>query len=173
MLRVTHLAVAACLLTVSFAGCSSDSKDPVASSPDDGKPDAALPAPDAAPSGPAAFNGDCSTARWADVSDECWSCLCGACKAKLDVCNEDCISVFDCATKNHTLVNVAADITCEIRATGVTCLQDPKAQAAAQPLLNFDTCLIGAGDKSKEFRACDAECKVPYPGDVCARFPAQ
>jgi hypothetical protein len=30
--------------------------------------------------------------------------------------------------------------------------------------------LIGAATNG-DFRACDAECEVPYPGDVCDRYP--
>ncbi|HVU02393.1 MAG TPA: hypothetical protein VHE30_11605 [Polyangiaceae bacterium] len=115
----------------------------------------------------------CSTARWGKVSDACWSCLCGACAGQLNACDTDCMGIFVCAEKNQTLVNVGADIQCEIRATAVSCLTTPEAQAATQALLNLDGCLIAHGSAPERFRACEAECQVPYPGDVCERFPAQ
>jgi hypothetical protein len=120
---------------------------------------------------PAAF-GDCSKENWSGETDECWSCMCGACKDTLDVCNDDCITALKCAQTQHTLVNVTADIPCEIRATGNLCLQGAKAQAAAQAVLNFDTCLLKSSpDKGTDFRFCDTVCKHQYSGDVCQRFP--
>ena len=169
---------------VLVAGCSSDSKPTVvdgtggaggtradasdaATSGGGASPEAGLGSP------PVAFNGDCSTAKWANVSDECWSCLCGACTADLNLCNQDCTGILECATSNHTLVNVSSDISCEIAATTATCLKDPKSQAAASPLLTFDTCLLSASTTKApgEFRACDTICKTLYTGDVCTRFP--
>jgi hypothetical protein len=140
--------------------------------PDAATPDGAMPGADSGGRPVDAFNGDCSTARWAGLSDSCWSCLCGACKPTLDKCNQDCMSILQCAFDNHTLVNKGTDLSCELTATTVTCLKDPKAQVVATPLINFDTCLIGATTKhAGEFRACDTECNVPYSGDVCTRFP--
>jgi hypothetical protein len=117
------------------------------------------------------FNGDCSSARWADVSDACWSCQCGACKATLNACNVDCVGVLACALTHHTLVNVGADVSCEVRATATECLTDAKSQAVATPLVQFDACLIGARTTG-HFRACEEECKISYSGDVCQRYPA-
>ena len=155
---------------VAFVGCGSDSKPEMR-----GTGGATGDAPEAGSRShdPVPFNGDCSTAKWANVTDECWACLCGACKDTLDACNEDCTDIFGCAQEKHTLVNVASDINCEIRATGNLCLQTPTAQAAAMALTTFDSCLIGATTKpvAGEFRACDTVCKTPYSGDVCQRFP--
>jgi hypothetical protein len=165
-----------------LGACSSNSQsgstsqgaesDGGAQKPDATTPDATTPDTDSGARPVDAFNGDCSTARWMSVSDSCWSCLCGACKPTLDKCNEDCAGVFRCANEQHTLVNKATDLTCEITATASLCLTDAKSQAAAQSLLDFDTCLLGvtkphAGD----FRACDTECGTKYSGDVCTRFP--
>jgi hypothetical protein len=119
-----------------------------------------------------AFTGDCSSAKWAPVTDSCWSCLCGACKPKLDVCKEDCMGAFECARLKQTLVNTGSDIMCEIRATAQACLSDPKFQNGAGPLLDLDTCLIASPKPAGQMRACAEECGVKYPGDVCQRFPA-
>jgi hypothetical protein len=114
------------------------------------------------------FNGDCTTARWADVSDECWSCMCTACAAQLNACDETCVGVLNCGMQTGCLVNQASELLCEIRCVGNECLAD--AGAAAQPATNFDTCLIGA-PKPSGFRACEDVCAIPYPGDVCTRYP--
>jgi len=66
-------------------------------------------------------------------------------------------------------VNVSAHIPCEIRATGNECVT-PETGPGVQGLIAFDNCLIGA-PKTSGFRACDAECAIPYPGDVCMRYP--
>jgi hypothetical protein len=116
------------------------------------------------------FNGDCDSARWADVSEACWSCACQTCKDTLDACGDDCMKTLDCTFKNHTLVNNSADIGCEIRATITECLNNPTAQAAAPALTSFDGCLLGA-PKPGHFRACEVECAIPYSGDVCQRYP--
>jgi hypothetical protein len=166
------------LLTILVTtGCSSDSKSSGNEIPNKGRDaggsggagsegDArgAIPAPDA-------FNGDCKTAKWANLSDECWACMCGACEPTLNLCKEGCTAIFECAQKEHTLVNVGADIGCEVRATGATCIQDPTSQAETPQLLNLDGCLIGAKKEAGEFRVCDTVCKTPYTGDVCQRFP--
>ena len=117
------------------------------------------------------FNGDCDSARWAPVSDACWSCACSTCKEKLNACNNDCMDVLFCSFDRHTLVNDSKDIGCEIRATLTECLNNPTAQAVAQPLTQFDSCLIGAPKPSGGFRACEKECGIPYSGDVCTRYP--
>jgi len=128
---------------------------------------------DAGARGAVAFNGDCKSARWANVSDACWSCFCGKCETQLDACNEDCFKGVQCANDKHALVGVAADLPCELRAFGALCLSDPVLQAAASPLLAFDGCLIASHDPATEhLRACEAECGVAYTGDVCNRFPA-
>jgi hypothetical protein len=155
---------------VAFVGCGSDSKPETL-----GTGGAPGNAPEAGSGShdPVPFNGDCSAAKWANVTDECWACLCGACKETLDSCNEDCTDIFACAKEKRTLVDVASDINCELRATGNLCLQTPAAQAATMALVTFDSCLIGAATKpvAGEFRACDTVCKTPYSGDVCQRFP--
>jgi hypothetical protein len=123
---------------------------------------------------PVPYNGDCSSAKWANVTDECWACLCGACKPTLDACNKDCTDILECTEEKQALVNVQADLLCEIRATGNLCLQTPEAQAAAQALIKFDGCLMSASTPKPvtgEFRACETVCKIPYSGDVCQRFP--
>jgi len=117
------------------------------------------------------FNGDCGTARWADFSDACWSCACQTCKTTLNACNDDCIGFMECAFQKHTLVNVLADIGCEIRATAGECLTSDSLKAGEGPATQFDTCLIGATKPAGHFRACEVECGVPYSGDVCQRYP--
>lgn len=182
MLRLSALVGFGLAAILVAEGCSSDSNAPSegasrsgnagASDADAAKgsggganvADAALP-----PADP--FDGDCKSAKWSHVSDECWACMCAACEPTLDLCNEGCTGIFECAQKQHTLVNVAADISCEVRATGVTCIQDPVSQAQTPQLLNLDGCLIGAKKDPGEFRVCDTVCKTPYSGDVCARFP--
>lgn len=170
---ILHLRVLAVSLVtmLAFVGCGSDSKSDPSGTGGAGGAGGAGPA--SSSHDPVAFNGDCSTAKWANVTDDCWSCLCGACKPKLDVCNKDCTDILECAEEKHSLVNVATDLNCELRATGNLCLQTPAAQAATQALIDFDTCLIGASPKpmAGEFRACDTVCKTPYSGDVCQRFP--
>lgn len=113
---------------------------------------------------------DCSAHKWMNVSDECWSCLCDTCKPQLDACNEDCTDIFECAHEKGTLVDNLPEIGCEIRATLVECIATKERQDVANQLIQFDSCLIGAGAKPP-FRACDAECATPYPGNVCDRFP--
>jgi hypothetical protein len=61
------------------------------------------------------FNGDCDSARWADVSEACWTCACTTCKATLNACGDDCMKTLDCTFKNHTLVNKGSELSCEIR----------------------------------------------------------
>ena len=158
---------------VAFVGCGSDSKSESGGTGGAGGEDGSGGKSASGSHDPVAFNGDCSTAKWANTTDECWACLCGACKDTLNACNKDCTNILECAEEKHTLVNVAADLNCELRATGNLCLQTPEAQAATQALVTFDTCLIGASPKpvAGEFRACDTVCKTPYSGDVCQRFP--
>ncbi len=174
-LAVSIVTLGAC--SSSSAGPSSESQkqtggDAGGTTPDAAAPDAASPVADSGGSPVDAFNGDCSTARWTNVSDECWACLCNACKPKLDACNQDCTDVFQCAQAKHTLVNKGTELTCEITATTALCLADPKSQAVAQPLLDFDTCLLTATKThAGDFRACDTECRTAYSGDVCTRVP--
>jgi hypothetical protein len=151
-------------LVVSFflAGCSDD--DDTSRQPNPQNPgDAGNTAPDP-------FNGDCTTARWSKVSDACWSCMCGACASTLNACDATCATVFECSMEKGTLVNVGAEIQCEIRAVVAECLTDPASQGAAGALINFDTCLITA-PKQAGFRVCEDVCQIPYPGDVCTRYP--
>ncbi len=169
---------ALCLVTIIglwSSACSSDSGSKQ-SGMNDSIADSGAPAPvEAGPKSPMPFNGDCSTARWGHQSDACWSCLCDACADTLNKCNEDCVGIMECATSKHALVNVTSDISCEVRATTLTCLTDPKSQAQAQALINFDSCLLSAtpGKPAGEFRTCDTVCKNTYSGDVCQRFPEQ
>jgi hypothetical protein len=168
MPRLLSLGLVALVVTAIVSACSSGSggsgKEPTNLGTDAAIPEAGKNTVDA-------FNGDCTSARWADVSDACWSCQCGACKQTLDACNIDCVGVLACALDHHTLANVGSDVTCEIRATVAECLKDPKSQAVASPLTQFDACLIGA-HTTGHFRACEDECKISYTGDVCQRYPA-
>jgi hypothetical protein len=157
-----------------FAGCSDTSKAVVT----DAGTDAGVPVTDAAgdvaedsgPPGP--FTGDCSSSRWASVSDTCWSCFCKTCKETLNACNLDCVAGIACASANHTQVGVAADVPCEERAFQATCRTTPDAQAVVGQLVGFDECLIAAHKPPEQLRACEAECGIVYTGDVCQRFPA-
>ena len=149
------------LATILLFSCSSDDSAP--------KPE---PKPDGgSPSKTDPYNGDCSTARWANVSDACWSCLCGGCAESLNACKEGCIEVMECALDNNTLVGDLEEIQCEIRATLATCSpggEDENWKQAA----TFDTCLI-TSPKATEgpLRICEEECGIHYTGDVCERFP--
>jgi hypothetical protein len=118
------------------------------------------------------FNGDCESARWADVSEECWRCGCSLCKDTLNACDETCMEALNCSLEKHTLVNNAPDLGCEVRATLTECLNTPEKIAIAPPLTQFDGCLMTAPSKpAGQFRACEVECKIPYSGDVCQRYP--
>jgi hypothetical protein len=118
------------------------------------------------------FNGDCTSAKWANVSDECWACACTACASALNACDETCIDVMWCSIEQDCLVGVGAEINCEIRCVGNQCLTDMAAQMAAGAVIGFDSCLIGSMDKpAGAFRACEAECGIAYTGTVCERFP--
>lgn len=171
---------------IAFTNCSSDSTHPTSphETADSGHPRAHVDAgahvgPDAHVSADAGadaaldpFTGDCTTARWGPTTNECWSCLCNTCKDSLNACGPDCSKAVQCASKKHTLVGVAADIQCELRAFTAECLQDPAAAAASNQLLAFDTCLIDSHKPTEHLRACEVECGTVYTGDVCARFPA-
>jgi len=149
-------------LIASLSGCSADD-DNGAAQPNPQNPG------DGGQNPPDPFNGDCTTARWSNVSDACWSCLCGACAATLNACNDGCMDALECSIEKKTLVNVGAEIACEIRATVAECLTGAP-EGAAQGLIDFDTCLISAM-KPAGFRVCEDVCQIPYPGDVCARYP--
>ena len=136
---------------------------------DAGKKTPPPPAVEAGPRPVDPFSGSCTTARWASVTDACWSCMCGICAPTLNACNDNCIKILACALEKKTLVNGSEAITCEISMTGKLCLQDPALQAEAKPLVAFDGCLIGATKPAGQFRACEEECGIKYSGDVCAR----
>lgn len=147
--------------------CSSDSSGPteqqqtVADAGRDGKGGPVDP-----------FNGDCESARWADVSEECWNCGCSLCKDTLNACDETCMEALSCSLEKHTLVDNAPDLGCELRATLTECLNTPERIAIAQPLTQFDGCLMTSPSKpAGQFRACEKECAIPYSGDVCQRYP--
>jgi hypothetical protein len=168
-----HRWAAAILLAgacVSTAACSSSDKKTSVSTPDAGPVDSGdvikTPHVDA-------YNQDCSTARWANVSDACWSCLCTQCKPSLDQCNTRCAAGMACAFEKKTFVNVAADLSCELAVTVGDCLREEGGVAQAGAIATFDGCLIGKADQSAgEFRTCEKECGLTYPGDVCARANA-
>lgn len=67
-----------------------------------------------------------------------------------------------------TLVNDAAQLDCEIRATAVECLANVPGEVISA-VVAFDTCLISA-TKPSGFRVCEAVCQIPYPGDVCESY---
>jgi hypothetical protein len=117
------------------------------------------------------FNGDCTTAKWADVSDECWQCVCGECQPTLNACDEDCIGIMTCSNDRGCLVNDPAQLNCEIQCVSQTCVPDAGA-AASTAVTNFDICLIGSPNKTMGmFRACEDVCQINYTGDTCTRFP--
>jgi hypothetical protein len=116
------------------------------------------------------FTGDCTTSRWGNVSEACWSCMCAACADTLNACGDDCVEALVCGFDAGCMVDRGAEILCEIRCVGGACLTTPEAQAAAQSLVDLDTCLIGA-QKPSGFRICEDVCAIPYPGDVCERYP--
>lgn len=157
------------VVAILFVACS----DPSTPAADSGPSDAGRAVVDASDSGPVgAFTGDCSSSRWANVSDACWSCFCNTCKDTLNACNLDCVAGIACASANHTQVGVLADVACEERAFAATCLTSPAAMAVTNQLVSFDECLIAAHQPPEQLRACEAECNVVYTGDVCQRFPA-
>lgn len=126
-----------------------------------------------APPGP--FNADCTTTRWADVSDECWSCVCDACASEVNACDETCTSVVECALENECMVEQASNLECEANCVGQECVgTDPDLQAAAEgPLTDFDLCLIeqGGGFAAVLERACAAECEIhPQDAEVCEAY---
>ena len=162
----TGLAVAALL----FAACSDKSTPAADTLPSEAGPTVVDIKPTAGSVG--AFTGDCSSSRWANVSDTCWSCFCKTCKATLNACNLDCTAGIACANANHTQVGVLGDVACEERAFAATCLTTPAAMAVTNQLVSFDECLIAAHQPPEQLRACETECNVVYPGDVCQRFPA-
>jgi hypothetical protein len=164
-LRPFVLTLAALVGSALFAGCGSDDEEPRGNDNTGGGSSTG-----GAPSGPPPAY-DCSAHKWMDVSDSCWSCMCDACETELDACNTDCTDAFSCAVEKRTLVNVGTELACEIRAILLECLTTPAAQMGAGPLTTLDLCLIAAPNKTT-FRACDTECGTPYPGDVCARYPA-
>jgi hypothetical protein len=135
------------------ASCSNGAQPTNEKHPDAG----AMVTDGAAAKPPDPFTGDCSSARWASVSDSCWSCFCNTCKDTLNACNLDCVAGIQCASDNHTQVGVAADVACEIRAFTATCLGTPAAQAVGNQLLQFDECLIAAHQPPEQLRACEKE----------------
>jgi hypothetical protein len=160
LLRSLFASLVALSFSSAFVACSSDGdkKPTVEPQPDAGRP--------------VITNFDCSVNKWANVSDACWSCMCDACKTTLDACNQDCTDILTCSFEKHTLVNVGADLNCEIVATGTECISDEVSLNAATPLVTFDTCLLTTTKKAAgEFRACDTACAIPYSGDVCVRYP--
>lgn len=148
-------------MVTTFDACTSSDAQSPTPKPDAGGRFAAGP-----------FDGHCSSTRWSDVSDDCWSCICGACADTLNKCNGDCLNLLWCAVDKHALVNVAADLACEVRATLASCAGEPNAGAEFGNVTAFDTCLVvkpkpdGGG-----FRACERECDITYTGDVCTRYP--
>jgi len=117
---------------------------------------------------PVAFNGDCTTAKWADVSDECWSCFCETCPDVTNACDGPCQEMMLCTEDKGCLVHDQAEMACELRCVLGECYD----ATAAVKTANFDSCLISSADTAAgEFRACEAVCGIPYPGDVCERYP--
>jgi hypothetical protein len=115
---------------------------------------------------------DCSSQRRGNVNDACWSCLCGKCADRLNLCDDGCLSILSCSVDNNLLVGAPAELTCEGRSVLSTCLKDTAAQNAVTPFILFDGCLINAHQEPQErLRACEAECGIHYTDDVCQRFP--
>lgn len=81
------------------------------------------------------------------------------------------MDALNCSLEKHTLVDNLPDIGCEIQATVTECLNTPERLAVAQPLTQFDGCLMRATKPAGQFRACEVECAIPYSGDVCQRYP--
>lgn len=115
-----------------------------------------------------AFNGDCTKARWANVSQTCWSCMCSACASTMNLANRKSMEIFECMVQKKLLVNQLVELTCEQRAGLKDCVNG--ATTEWNNLVTFDLCLMSAPNKTT-FRACDTECGTPYPGDVCTRYP--
>jgi hypothetical protein len=125
-------------------------------------------------SGIGPFTGDCTTAKWGDVSDVCWTCACTTCKAELDRCDETCASLIQCALTQPCLVGASTDLACEVRCVDQACVQSDPARAAANsgPGTAFDLCLIGAPKPAGQYRACETECQIHYTGKICSQYPA-
>jgi hypothetical protein len=168
-------AVAALLLgTLTLVACGDKDEKP-GDSPGSGAAQSFDASPEAMPQeSPGAvdpFTGDCDSARWADVSEACWACLCEGCRDTLNACEDGCIELMQCALEKDTLVGDIAEIGCEVRATRALCLPEG-AEDTWQRAASFDTCLITATPKPEgQFRICEAECGIAYTGDVCARYP--
>jgi hypothetical protein len=136
--------------------------------------DAGAPQPEAGPTRTRdAFNGDCTTANWSSTSsDACWACMCGACAKTLNVCDDGCADLMQCALDKHVLVGKTTEVTCEVRGFQAECLTDPAKQSHADAATAFDVCLIGARTPQSMLRICESECGMNYTGDVCQRYPS-
>lgn len=124
-------------------------------------------------SGIGEFTGDCTTSRWGNVSEACWACSCELCADTLNVCDESCLEVIDCALEDPCLVGDPAILGCEIACVDQVCVHgDPELQGGLDLAGNFDVCLIQNAPEDR-FRACEEECGIVYERDVCAEYPAE
>jgi hypothetical protein len=115
-----------------------------------------------------AYNGMCASARWSNVPQECWSCWCSKCATTLNAATRRSLEIFECMFDKELLVDDGFELLCEVKAGQTECVDGDTSDW--DKLVAFDQCLIGMPTVS-EFRACDAICKPPYPGDVCTRYP--
>ena len=114
------------------------------------------------------FTGDCSTARWGNVSPACWNCFCNRCKPQLDLCGEDCLGLLKCGSQEST--GKASELSCEARGFIHNCLTSAT-QSGLTEVLDFDLCLIAAHDSTEQLRSCEKECGMKYVDDICERYP--
>jgi hypothetical protein len=114
------------------------------------------------------YNGMCATARWSNVSPECWSCWCERCSDTLNAATRRSFEIFECMFDERLVVDDFLELLCEVRAAEQECV-DGSTQDWDK-LVAFDTCLIGMPTDT-EFRACDTVCRTPYADDVCTRYP--
>jgi hypothetical protein len=114
------------------------------------------------------FTGMCSSARWSHVSPACWSCWCGECAESLNAATRKSLEIFECMFEQKLLVNDLFELVCEVNAGQAECVDG--ATDDWDKLVAFDTCLM-ANATAPAFRACEAECEIDYPGDVCTRYP--
>ena len=151
------------LTSVALAtACGEDTSD------SDGGADADAGVDSAPPGLPMENTGDCTTGKWADVSDACWACMCETCADTTNACDESCQAFMVCQS-SQCFVGSQAEMQCEIRCAMSTCASHGlQAGIAAGDL---DSCLIAAGSPDAgAFRRCEAECGFEYSGTVCDNY---
>ena len=122
----------------------------------------------APPSLPRENTGDCTTGKWADVSDACWACMCETCAETMNACDDGCQTFMACQS-SQCFVGSQDEMQCEINCAMSSCLAGNLAAGLAAG--DLDSCLIAAGSPDAgAFRRCEAECGFEYSGTVCDNY---